>query len=46
MQYVVRSLKGGHVDSGYIAHPSFVTHEELGAIERPLSISAAGKKRR
>ncbi|KAL3429925.1 dienelactone hydrolase [Aspergillus tetrazonus] len=40
-KYVVRHLKQGHLDTGYIAHPSFVTGEELGAIERPLSISAA-----
>ncbi|KAL2800160.1 dienelactone hydrolase [Aspergillus keveii] len=40
-KYVVRSLQGGQIDSGYIAHPSFVTDEEIGAIERPLSISAA-----
>ncbi|GAQ12288.1 protein AIM2 [Aspergillus lentulus] len=41
-KYVVRYLKAGQLDSGYIAHPSFVTKEELGAIQRPLSISAAG----
>jgi len=40
-KYVVRFLKANKVDVGYAAHPSFVTHEELGAIEGPLSISAA-----
>ncbi|GIJ90423.1 hypothetical protein Asppvi_009377 [Aspergillus pseudoviridinutans] len=40
-KYVVRYLKVGQLDSGYIAHPSFVTKEELSAIQRPLSISAA-----
>ncbi|KAL3441844.1 dienelactone hydrolase [Aspergillus insuetus] len=40
-KYVVRQLKQGHLDAGYIAHPSFLTDEELGAIEQPLSISAA-----
>ncbi|GFF57304.1 protein AIM2 [Aspergillus udagawae] len=40
-KYVVRYLKVGQLDSGYIAHPSFVTKEESGAIQRPLSISAA-----
>jgi dienelactone hydrolase len=36
-------LKDGKLDAGYTAHPSFVTHEELGAITGPLSIAAAGK---
>ncbi|KAJ5898776.1 Protein AIM2 [Penicillium taxi] len=40
-KYVIRHLKSGKIDVGYSAHPSFVTHEELGAIEGPLSISAA-----
>ncbi|KAJ5961526.1 hypothetical protein N7501_006467 [Penicillium viridicatum] len=40
-KYVCRSLKPGQIDVGYIAHPSFVTHEELGAIKGPLSIAAA-----
>jgi dienelactone hydrolase len=39
----VRNLKEGHLDAGYIAHPSFVTYEELSAIIKPLSIAAAGK---
>lgn len=42
IQYVVQYLKAGQLDSGYIAHPSFVTKEELCAIQRPLSITAAG----
>lgn len=41
-QYVARFLKEGQVDVGYTAHPSFVTHEELGAIKGPFSIAAAG----
>ncbi|KAL2825358.1 dienelactone hydrolase family protein [Aspergillus cavernicola] len=40
-KYVVRYLKEGAIDSGYIAHPSLVTNDELGAIQRPLAISAA-----
>lgn len=36
-------MKDGKVDVGYTAHPSFVTHEELGAIQGPLSIAASGK---
>ncbi|KXG53223.1 Dienelactone hydrolase [Penicillium griseofulvum] len=40
-KYVCRFLKPGQIDVGYTAHPSFVTHEELGAIKGPLSISAA-----
>lgn len=36
-------MKPGLIDVGYTAHPSFVTHEELGAIDGPLSIAAAGK---
>ncbi|KAK3381151.1 dienelactone hydrolase [Podospora didyma] len=39
-KYVVRHYKDG-IDVGYIAHPSFVEEEELGAITGPLSISAA-----
>jgi hypothetical protein len=42
-KYVVRFLKGnGLFDAGYVAHPSYVTDEELKAITRPLSIAAAG----
>ena len=44
-KYVVRGLaKGGGIDVGYIAHPSFVDAEELARIDGPLSISAAGKR--
>jgi dienelactone hydrolase len=31
------------LDAGYVAHPSFVTSEELLAITNPLSIAAAGE---
>jgi len=45
-KYVVRylgpsSVKGGGIDAGYTAHPSFVDEDELAAIGGPLSISAA-----
>ncbi|KAF1979456.1 dienelactone hydrolase [Bimuria novae-zelandiae CBS 107.79] len=40
-KYVVRWLKEGGFDVGYLAHPSFVDKEELEAIKRPLSIAAA-----
>ncbi|KAJ5971684.1 Dienelactone hydrolase [Penicillium vulpinum] len=40
-KYVCRFLKPGQVDVGYTAHPSLITHEELGAIKGPLSIAAA-----
>ncbi|KAJ9300182.1 hypothetical protein DTO271G3_2299 [Paecilomyces variotii] len=40
-KYVTRFLKNGQIDVGFNAHPSFVTHEELGAIQGPLSIAAA-----
>ena len=36
-------MKDGQIDVGFNAHPSFVTHEELGAIQGPLSIAAARK---
>lgn len=39
-QYVVRHYKSG-IKVGYLAHPSFVTEEELAAIQGPLAISAA-----
>lgn len=42
-QYVARFLKKGKIDVGYAAHPSFITHEEIGSIEGPFSITAAGK---
>ena len=41
-KYVVRFLKSGQIDAGYVAHPSFVDESELEAIEGPLSIAAAG----
>ncbi|KAM5450197.1 hypothetical protein MaudCBS49596_004572 [Microsporum audouinii] len=40
-KYVCRFLKGGKLNVGYTAHPSFVSREELSAIEGPLSIAAA-----
>jgi len=40
-KYVVRFLKNGVTDAGYVAHPSWVTSEELKAIEGPFSIAAA-----
>ncbi|KAK0385382.1 hypothetical protein NLU13_7858 [Sarocladium strictum] len=39
-KYVVRQLKD-NVDVGFLAHPSFVTPEELTAIKGPVSIAAA-----
>lgn len=41
-KYVVRFLNSGQIDAGFVAHPSFVEEAELKAIERPLSIAAAG----
>ncbi|KAJ6150570.1 hypothetical protein N7471_001769 [Penicillium samsonianum] len=40
-KYVCRFLKDKKLDVGYLAHPSFVSHEELGAITGPLTIAAA-----
>jgi len=42
-KYVVRHLRPdqGKIDVGYVAHPSFVTEEELREIKGPLAISAA-----
>ncbi|KAE9374664.1 dienelactone hydrolase family protein [Stipitochalara longipes BDJ] len=40
-KYVARNLKEGRLDAGYMAHPSFVTSEELSAINKPLSIAAS-----
>ncbi|OAX79183.1 hypothetical protein ACJ72_06497 [Emergomyces africanus] len=41
-KYATRFMKeGGGIDVGYIAHPSFVSPEELEAIKGPYSISAA-----
>ncbi len=41
-KYVIRFLKEGHLDAGFVAHPSFVEAEELEAVQKPLSIAAAG----
>jgi len=41
-KYVCRYLaKGKGIDAGFVAHPSFVTPDELKAITGPLSIAAA-----
>ncbi|KAM0542639.1 hypothetical protein ACHAPJ_012718 [Fusarium lateritium] len=40
-KYVVRFLKENKLDTGYSGHPSFVSDEELAAIRKPFSISAA-----
>jgi len=40
-KYVVRNLKDSRLNVGYIAHPSFVTSEELSAVTKPLTIAAA-----
>ncbi|KAJ5769842.1 uncharacterized protein N7511_001893 [Penicillium nucicola] len=40
-KYVARYLKPNQIDVGFSAHPSFVTREELGAIQGPFSIAAA-----
>lgn len=42
-KYVVRLLDQAKIDAGFVAHPTFVTDEELRAIQGPLSIAAAGK---
>jgi dienelactone hydrolase len=41
-KYVCRWLKEGGLDAGFIAHPSFVTSDEIRNIKGPLSIAAAG----
>lgn len=41
-KYVCRWLKEGGLDAGFIAHPSFVTADEIRNITGPLSIAAAG----
>jgi dienelactone hydrolase len=41
-KYVCRWLKKGGLDAGFIAHPSFVTREEVQGIGGALSIAAAG----
>ncbi|KAK9379898.1 dienelactone hydrolase [Kockiozyma suomiensis] len=40
-KYVVRLLDQAKIDAGFVAHPTFVTDEELRAIQGPLSIAAA-----
>ena len=40
---MVHFLKDGKFNVGYIAHPAYVSDEELEAITAPLSITAAGK---
>ncbi|KAH8812655.1 dienelactone hydrolase family protein [Xylogone sp. PMI_703] len=40
-KYVVRFLNDGKLDTGYSGHPSFVSDDELAAIKKPLSVSAA-----
>ncbi|ROT43833.1 alpha/beta-hydrolase [Sodiomyces alkalinus F11] len=41
-KYVVRHLnKTSGIDSGFFAHPSFVTQDELAGVQGPLSIAAA-----
>ncbi|KAI5460460.1 Alpha/Beta hydrolase protein [Mariannaea sp. PMI_226] len=39
-KYLIRNYKSG-IQVGFVAHPSFVTEEEFGAITGPLSIAAA-----
>jgi len=41
-KYVVRYLKPGDLDAGFVAHPSYVDMDEMKAIQGPLSIAAAG----
>jgi dienelactone hydrolase len=36
-------LKNGKTDAGYTAHPTAIQTGELAAIEKPLSIAAAGR---
>ncbi|KAL1964017.1 hypothetical protein VTN77DRAFT_7563 [Rasamsonia byssochlamydoides] len=40
-KYVARFLKEGKIDAGFTAHPSFISKEELAAIQKPFSIAAA-----
>ncbi|KAK9476227.1 dienelactone hydrolase [Lipomyces japonicus] len=40
-KYVVRLLGEGRINSGFVAHPSLITEDELKAIKGPLSIAAA-----
>jgi dienelactone hydrolase len=43
-KYVIRFLRENTeaLDAGFVAHPSFVTAEELGKVRGPLSIAAGG----
>ncbi|KAK9478897.1 dienelactone hydrolase [Lipomyces japonicus] len=40
-KYVVKLLGEGKLNAGYLAHPSFVTEDELRNIKAPISIAAA-----
>ncbi|KAF1985763.1 alpha/beta-hydrolase [Aulographum hederae CBS 113979] len=40
-KYVARFLKSGQIDAGFMAHPSFVTADEVKGMEGPLSIAAS-----
>ncbi|KAF2458865.1 dienelactone hydrolase family protein [Lineolata rhizophorae] len=40
-KYLIRHLRSENMAAGYVAHPSFVTAEELRGIRCPLSIAAA-----
>ncbi|KAI2669708.1 hypothetical protein LCP963914a_9896 [Penicillium roqueforti] len=40
-KYVCRFLNDEGFDVGYLAHPSHVSHEELGAVQGPISIAAS-----
>lgn len=40
-KHVVGNLKNDRLDAGYVAHPSFVTSDELSALSKPLFIGAA-----
>ncbi|KAH8660449.1 putative cytoplasm protein [Xylariales sp. PMI_506] len=41
-KYVVRHMRGAHaINAGFLAHPSYVTEDELKAMIGPLSIAAA-----
>jgi len=40
-KYAVQQLGSGGVQAAFIAHPSFVTEDEVAAVKGPLSIAAA-----
>jgi len=40
-RFVVRFLKEGQINAGFLGHPSFVQEKELEEIQGPLSIAAA-----